>query len=331
MSIQKNNEVKKLIQRKTKSPRCFFCFSIILSIFLIQGCSLITHNSSSNADHDTLYIDNLIGYAYTQALNQSGIVKTENSTHYSYLDELIKDGEISIALGIGTRDLGKIVLPENSRDFSSERYYVIKGRKILVKAHLVLTRDDFRNALEKDEIVFTSSHSRFGAGPVFLSDGKALPFRMQRSPNYNITMPLEEVSGYKGKIKRKFKGPLKRKSYVVFKPDSTDLDNTSPFPGYQILVMSTCTSRRHFFDEIKNFREGLPTTAVFTTKPCCMDTQFRVFMRFLYEIFQEKPVNMVVEGMSQEYVSVAWENINRQRPPWKVVKNLYVNSINSFP
>jgi hypothetical protein len=62
-----------------------------------------------------------------------------------------------------------------------------------------------------------------------------------------------------------------------------------------------------------------------------MDTSFRIFMRFLYEVFQGQPIARVVDGMNEEYVAVAWENVKKKTPPWRVIKGLYVAGINNLP
>ncbi len=296
------------------SKRFFICLCLILLPVACTGCST-TFLSGKGQDKESmgvLIIGRLISRAYEAARKQISINNAAKMLSPDYLDERLSDGKLTVALGIGTEDLGKIILPEQKKELVSSGEYMLRGKKILVEAMLVLTRDDFSKALAEYEIVFVTSHSRFGAGPVFLNDGKENPFRMQQTKGYDIIMPQSEVSGYQGTVKKTYKGPLKRKSYVVFEPDSTDLDRALPFPGYQMLVLSTCSSKKHFLDEIRYFRNKYPTTAIFTTRASCMDTKQRIFMRFLYEIFQGNSIASVVEGMNEEYTAVAWENVKKE-------------------
>ena len=300
----------------------------MLTAFFTVGCgaTFFAGQNSASKQETALRIGELIARAYDVSQK-----KVENVSCPLYLGELCSDGKITIGLGIGTEDLGRIVLPDDRSEFASSSKYMICGKSVLVEGRLILSRSDFREALKECEIVFINSHSRFGAGPVFLYDGKAQPYRMQKTDGYEIIMPQKEVGGYQGVIKRTFYGPLKKKAYVVFEPDSTELDMSDPLPGYQMLVLSTCTSRKHFLDEIAGFRGSYPTTAIFTTKPSCMDTRSRIFMRFLYDVFSGQQINEIVEGMNEEYVAVAWENVKKQVSPWRVMENLYAVEINNLP
>ena len=175
-----------------------------------------------------------------------------------------------IGLGIGTEDLGAVRLPENPEGQKAKKIIRICGRLVEVEARFILTREDFRQALGDCEIIFVTSHSRFGAGPVFRNDGKAFPFLMQKTKGYEIVMPDEEICGFAGKIKRRFYNRERGKFYTVFEPDSSDLDKALPLHGYQLLALSTCTSKKHFGDEIQNFRSPYPTTAIFTRRAACL-------------------------------------------------------------
>ena len=168
-----------------------------------------------------------------------------------------------------------------------------------------------------------TSHSRYGAGPVFLEDGKALPYRMQRSPGYEIVMPTDQVSGYAGTVVRRFTDPATRRAYTVFAADSTDLDAQQPLPGCQVLVLSTCSSLGHFADEIAAFRQGLPTVAICTRRPCLMDPQMRVFMRCVYAVLTGQPPDGIAADLTREYNAIAWQHVRRREPPWRVIDGLY--------
>lgn len=300
-------------------------------MFSLPSCSttFLQTKGSENNPANILHIGELISCAYRAA--QKEINKDNAPEPYPrYIDQLLADGRLNIGLGIGTQDLGKINLPDSKNKHFSHEEYIINGKKILVEGRFILSKVEFQRSLGECEIIFITSHSRFGAGPVFLNDGKAKPFRMQKTEDYEIIMPESEVCEYPGTVKRTFRNPLKKKAYVVFEPDNRDLEKAIPLAGYQLLVLSTCTSKKHFLDEIIAFRGNYPTTAIFTTRACCMDTSMRLFMRLLYEIFQEKPVDRIVEGMNEEYRNVAWEYVKKKIPPWKVINNLYALGFNNL-
>jgi len=298
-----------------------------LLVSLLAGCSrgLLPREKTGNAAVQTLEIGRLVSQAYAAA-RQHGEARPPR-----YLQELLADGRLTIGLGIGTSDLGAVAVPDRVEARTSEAPYYLQGRWVQVSCRLVLSKAEFQKALGECEILFVTSHSRFGAGPVFLQNGKAEPFRMQGTRDYDIVMPQAEVSGYQGVVKQTYAQPWKKQTYVVFTPDSTDLDQSTPLQGYQLIVLSTCTSMRHFLDDIARFRQNHPTTALFTTRACCMDTRMRPFIRLLYEIFRAQPVEQIVAGMNEEYRAVAWENVKKGIPPWQVINRLYALGINTLP
>lgn len=320
----------KTTDKKIFSSQVTFVF---WACFVIsQGCSSIflPAKTNNNLPVETVRIGTLIDKAYRAAQKSWPQEKMPIREEPKYLEELLADGKLTVGLGIGTSDLGRVKLPKNQNELFTTKECTIMGRSVRIEARLILTKQAFQDALTECEILFVTSHSRFGVGPAFYKDGKENPYKMQSTENYNIVMPQSEVSGYNGAVKNTFKGPLKKKQYVVFKPDSTDLDRAAPFQGYQMLILSTCSSKRHFLDEITALRQGMPTTAILTTKPCCMDTKFRMFMRLLYEIFKGKSIDAIVAGINEQYVEVAWENVKKRIPQWSVKKNLYVVGIHQL-
>ncbi len=308
--------------------RCaFLCFA---AAALSVACAGKLPENAHSDECTPLFVEALV----RRALQLSSLDASEGSPDSykklpAYAASLLADGRLTIGLALGTEDLGRICLPPERGDRSASIRAVVRGRAVTIDACLVLTRAAFRQALADREILFVTSHSRFGAGPVFLLDGKDKPYRMQRTHNYDITMPDSEVSGYDGAVSRVFHDDLRNRDYTVFRPDSTELDASQPLPGYQMLVFSTCTSSRHFLDEIAQFRYPYPTTAVFTSRPCLMDTDMRVFMRLLYEVFSGSPVHDIVTALNGEYRSVAWEHVRKKEPPWEVIENLYEIGIHS--
>jgi len=246
------------------------------------------------------------------------------------LDKLLADKRLVIGLGVGTTDLAEMVVPSETSGLISMAEYVIQGEKILVEGRLILNKEDFQKALTECEIIFVSTHARFGVGPAFFYDGKANPYRMQRTKGYVVSMSETEVDGYEGTIIRTYDGFLKQKKYFDFDPDSRDLDKAVPFPGYQMIVMSTCSSEKHFLDDIAWLRAKYPTTAIFTTKPCGVDPLFRTFKRMLYGIFRGDEIDRVVEEMNREYISVAWEYMQKNIPPWCVIEGMYKIGIHNI-
>jgi hypothetical protein len=280
---------------------------------------------------ETLDLNMLVSRAYASAVRTSDADVAGAGGMPAYLQALLADGRISIGLGIGTEDLGMICLPPDETEHRFSATVRLQGMDAGVDVRLILTRDDFRAALAECEIIFITSHSRFGAGPVFLHDGKDKPFRMQTTSGYEIVMPQSEVGGYGGEIVRTFRNEVRKKDYTVFAPDSTELDASRPLPGYQMIVFSTCSSRRHFRDDIARFRRPYPTTAIFTRRSCLMDTSMRVFIRLLYGVFAAQPVEEVVDGLNAEYTAVAWQHVREHTPPWQVIDKLYTLGLHTLP
>jgi len=298
--------------------------AILAAVFFVAACAGREQIEEAKTAEPLLIAD-LVGRACRVA-DQAGSFQEDCPPH---LKMLMADGRITVGLGIGTPDLGRVPLPEEPSQWKSSQRCRLFGRDIIIDAQLILTNDDFRVALETCEVIFVASHSRFGAGPVFLHDGKQKPFRMQGTPGYEIIMPDSEVSGYQGTVLRTYYNSVKKKGYTVFAPDSRDLDVSVPLRAYQVLVLSTCSSRRHFLDDIQAFRKDYPTTAIFTNKSALLDQKMRVFQRLLYELFRGAPAQEIVSGLNEEYRAVAWAEMKRARPPWRIVDNLFTLGINT--
>jgi len=142
-------------------------------------------------------------------------------------------------------------------------------------------------------------------------------------------MPASEVQGYDGTVLRTYHDSVKKKNYTVFAPDSRDLDQSVPLRAYQVLVLATCSSKRHFLDDMQAFRKDYPTTVIFTRKPSLMDREMRVFQRLLYELFRGASAHGIAAGLNEEYRAVAWAEMKRARPPWRIVDNLFTVGINT--
>lgn len=296
------------------------CFCLLLCALI--GCALWgcgPHRAVPIGTPAPLSICDLVERAY----RVSRTVASDSQQAPDYCARLLEDDILTVGLGIGTADLGFVNVPAGNSHRCCRLTRQLYNRTVEIRARMILTRADFSDALTECEIIFVTSHSRYGAGPVFLLDGKDKPFRMQYTPGYEIVMPDAEVSGYPGQVIRRYHDPARGTGYTVFAPDSTELDQSRPLPGYQLLVLSTCTSAKHFLDEIAAFRSGFPTTAVFTGRACLMDTDMRIFMRLLAGVFAALPIQDVVAGMNREYRDVAWSNVRQGRPPWNVIGELY--------
>jgi hypothetical protein len=278
-----------------------------------------------------LRMDELIARAETMAGAGSAPRQKASGPLPSYLEALLADGRLTIGLGIGTEDLGAVRVPPQQEQRHTTRQLRICGRPVLVEARLILTREEFRQGLAECEIIFVTSHSRFGAGPVFLLDGKAYPFLMQKTPGYEIVMPDDEICGYQGKVKRRFYNRDKKKNYTVFEPESSDMETARPLHGYQLLALSTCTSLKHFRDEIEAFRSIYPTDAIFTKRAACLDPGMNIFLRMLTGVFQARQIPDIVSAMNQEYRDVAAQQVRKGSAGWKVVDEMYTLGINTLP
>ena len=304
--------------------------SLLLLLPLEQQAAGVQPGGGGEHYPAVIRLDELLAFAATRAAEES-VHNNRAAPLPAYAEALLADGRLSIGLGIGTEDLGAVCLTKDPQGQKAKKKIRICGRSVEVEARFILTREDFRQALGDCEIIFITSHSRFGAGPVFRNDGKAFPFLMQRTPGYEIVMPDEEICGFTGKIKRRFYNHDRDKYYTVFEPDSSDLDKALPLHGYQLLVLSTCTSKKHFGDEIKNFRSPYPTSAIFTQRAACLDTGMNVFMRLLVHIFQARELPDIVRAMNEEYNSVAARQASRGVKAWKQVDNMYLLGINTLP
>lgn len=312
----------------------YFIPSLLIAAIMLffTGCASrgLQENVKNEPDLEPLQIGKLISQVYKVVQKQGEVEYSSLPKIPRYLDKLLADKRLVIGLGVGTTDLAEMVVPSAASGRISMAEYVIKGEKILVEGRLILNKDDFQKALTECEIIFVSTHARFGVGPAFFYDGKANPYRMQRTKGYVVSMSETEVDGYEGTIIRTYDGFLKQKKYFDFDPDSRDLDKAVPFPGYQMIVMSTCSSEKHFLDDIAWLRAKYPTTAIFTTKPCGVDPLFRTFKRMLYGIFRGDEIDRVVEEMNREYISVAWEYMQKNIPPWCVIEGMYKIGIHNI-
>jgi hypothetical protein len=313
--------------------------TLCLAALVLQVCradaaggtpdALPSRNSEEHYPY-VLRIDEIIAHAVNMALPGTSRRQAASGPEPAYIEAFLADGRLSIGLGIGTEDLGSVRLPAQQKQRKFKQQLSICGRSVLVEARLILTREEFKQGLEECEILFVTSHSRFGAGPVFLLDGKAYPFLMQTTPGYEIIMPDEEICGYQGRVKRHFYNKDKNKNYTVFEPDGSDLDKARPLHSYQLLVLSTCTSQKHFRDEIQTFRSIYPTTTIFTRRAACLDTGMNIFMRMLAEIFQARPLPVIVSAMNQEYRNVAERQVRKGSTSWKVIEEMYALGINTL-
>jgi hypothetical protein len=277
-----------------------------------------------------LRMDEIIAHAALMASAESSRRQKTVGSEPGYVEALLADGRLSIGLGLGTEDLGSVRLPAHEQQKFWQPLRIC-GRQVMVEARLILTREEFKKGLAECEILFITSHSRFGAGPVFLHDGKAYPFLMQTTPGYEIIMPDDEICGYQGKVKRRFYSKERNKPYTVFEPNGSDLDTARPLHSYQLMVLSTCTSQKHFRDEIRAFRSIYPTTAIFTKSAAFLDTGMSVFMRMLAEIFQARPLPVIVAAMNQEYRNVAERQVRKGSVSWKVIEEMYTLGIQTVP
>ncbi len=304
---------------------------IVAIMLFFTGCASrgLHENIKNEPALEPIQIGKLISQVY-KVVQKQGENEYSSPKNPRYLDKLLADKRLVIGLGVGTTDLAEMAVPSAASGRISMAEYVIQGEKILVEGRLILNKDDFQKALTECEIIFVSTHARFGIGPAFFNDGKANPYRMQRTKGYVVSMSEAEVDGYEGTIIRTYDGFLKQKKYFDFDPDSRDLDKAVPFPGYQMIVMSTCSSEKHFFDDIAWLRAKYPTTAIFTTKPCGVDPLFRTFKRMLYGIFRGDEIDRVVEEMNREYISVAWEYMQKNIPPWCVIEGMYKIGIHNI-
>ncbi len=220
-----------------------------------------------------------------------------------YWHALMDDGVLTVALCVGTEDLvnkiydekgGGGVLDVKVRD--AKIPVTIYGKKIIIDATVVTTKEQLIKAFNEREVIFVYSHSRYGNGWALHEEGLDDPFKMQAD---TIKIPKNQMHGYQGQIIGESGG------YYLLKANTEDLDKVVPYPGYQLIVGLSCTSKGQFMKELVKMRAGNPSTMILTTNAGgFLEMRFTIFKRFLTGILAGEDMKKLVSGMNDTWQKV---------------------------
>jgi hypothetical protein len=220
-----------------------------------------------------------------------------------YWHALMDDGILTVALCIGTEDLvnkiydekgGGAVLDVKVRD--AKVPVTINDKKIIIDITVVTTKEQLIKAFNEREVIFVYSHSRYGNGWALHEEGLDDPFKMQAD---TIKIPKNQMHGYQGQIIGESGG------YYLLKASTEDLDKVVPYPGYQLIVGLSCTSKGQFMKELVRMRAGNPSTMILTTNAGgFLEMRFTIFKRFLAGILTGEDMKKLVSGMNDTWQKV---------------------------
>ncbi len=220
-----------------------------------------------------------------------------------YWHALMDDGVLTVALCIGTEDLvnkiydekgGGSVLDVKVRD--AKIPVTMYEKKIIIDITVVTTKAQLIKALNEREVIFVYSHSRYGNGWALHEEGLDDPFKMQAD---TIKIPKNQMHGYQGEIIGQSGG------YYLLKANTADLDLVIPYPGYQLIVGLSCTSKGQFMKELVKMRAGNPSTMILTTNAGgFLEMRFTIFKRFLAGVLVGEDMKKLVSGMNDTWQKV---------------------------
>ncbi len=234
----------------------------------------------------------------------------------AYWHALMDDGVLTVALCIGTEDLvnkiydekgGGAVLDVKVRDAKIPA--TVYGKPIVIDITIVTNKEQLIKAFNEREVLFVYSHSRYGNGWALHEAGLDEPFLMQSD---NVKIPKNQMHGFQGQIIGNSGG------YYILKGSTEDLDKVVPYPGYQLIVALSCTSKGHFMKELLKMRAGNPTTMILTTNAGgFLEMRFTIFKRFLAGVVAGEDMKKLVSGLNdtwQKVPDVFFEMYNVKSP-----------------
>jgi hypothetical protein len=172
----------------------------------------------------------------------------------------------------------------------------IDGKEIIIDITVVTNKEQLLKAFNEREVIFVYSHSRYGNGWALHEEGLDEPFRMQAD---TIKIPKNQMHGYEGQIIGESGG------YYILKGNTEDLDMVVPYPGYQLIVGLSCTSKGQFMKELVKMRAGNPSTMILTTNAGgFLEMRFTIFKRFLAGVLVGEDMKKLVSGMNDTWQKV---------------------------
>ncbi len=220
-----------------------------------------------------------------------------------YYTRILEDGRLTIALVIGTEDLVNNYYKDTGggdllRIFKGSYIVpiILYGKGIILDAVVVNNKEDLIKALGEREVIFVYSHSRYGNGWALHTDGLDEPFRMQSDP---IRIPTKQLHGYKGDVVRV------TATHTYLRANTEDIDRVVPYPGFQIIVGLSCTSKRHFQKELLKMRGDNPSLFVLTTGAgSFLEMDFKIFKTFMNDLALGLPMEKIVSDMNDTWQQI---------------------------
>jgi hypothetical protein len=277
---------------------------MILLLLVLSGCATVPAETTYIPPYTPLY-GVFANYITEQCIQDvlptlPAVAPEKLPPHWH---ALMDDGILTVALCIGTEDLvnklydekgGGGVLDVKVRD--AKIPVTIHDKKIIIDITVVTTKEQLIKAFNEREVIFVYSHSRYGNGWALHEEGLDEPFLMQAD---TIRIPKNQMHGYQGQIIGESGG------YYLLKPNTTDLDKVVPYPGYQLIVALSCTSKGQFMKELVKMRAGNPSTMILTTNAGgFLEMRFTIFKRFLAGILTGEDMKKLVSGMNDTWQKV---------------------------
>jgi hypothetical protein len=280
---------------------------ILISIFFLStlwGCATVPEKTVYVPPYTPnygIFVDHIVNDGLQKIL--PALAGEPSGDLPIYWHRLMDDGRLTIALCVGTEDLvdkvydekgGGKVLEVMIRD--AQIPVKVYGKDVIIDITVVTDREQLIKAFNEREIIFVYSHSRYGNGWALHEDGLDDPFRMQSD---TIRIPMNQMHGYQGDIIGSSGG------YYLLKPNTEDLDRVVPYPGYQIIVGLSCTSKGHFMKELVKMRAGNPSTMILTTGAgSFLEMRFTIFKTFLSGIMAGEDFKKIVSDMNDTWQKV---------------------------
>ena len=295
-----------------------------LFVFILSGCATtpeVTKYVPTYMPGIGVYLNFIVDYALEETIPALTGPPPEDLPRYHEL--LFEDGLLTVALCIGTEDLVDTNYDERGGGRILEvdigEYAIplnLYGREVIIDTVVVNNKEDLIKAFHEREVIFVYSHSRYGNGWALHQDGLDDPFRMQSDP---IRIPIKELHGLEGEVVKM------TSSHCYLKPNTGDIDRVIPYPGFQIIVGLSCTSKGHFMKELLKMRGGYPSLMILTTGAgSFLEMKFKIFSSFLENLIVGEEITDIVSTMNDVWQRIPQEfyeehNIKYDWTPKRVI------------
>lgn len=236
-------------------------------------------------------------------------INKENLPEHARL--LLEDDELHVGITLGTLDFDShALIRESSTSF------IHNG--ITITINLYDSKEGFKRSLTEDELSAYYGHSRYGMGAALQKDGLDKPFEMQAD---TLIIKKEFMYGYNpGDRIISDKG-----DYISFKGSTKDIDETSPYPGFQIIVMGSCSSNFHFLNEFQKFSKDKERIVILTTAPIKGFCQTTV-VDLISGILSGEEISTTITKMNNSYKDICQSEEEED----EIKDNIFKLSINTI-